>query len=279
MSAKSQAGLTAWELMSILGAHRGDHLAMLYRTFIDDSADERKQIVMVAGALMGTHKQWGAFSREWRRRLSKDRLKYFRSTEYRSLTGEFYRYRDPVRYPKPHGSEAARGLRDDLDLVIKKHDLLGVASVIPLAMFNEVVASEGLTYRFNPDPFSAAMQTVMRECAILARDTLLGDGNNRVAFVCDDGPDAKNQTAAYCDFKNKNTSIQETIGGIVHLDDKKWPPLQAADVVASIAREMATEYIDNQTPVQLKRLQGSFYRMYVWNRETLLQLARAQETL
>ena len=47
-------------------------------------------------------------------------------------------------------------------------------------------------------------------------------------------------------------------------------------MVASIAKEMSLAYLQTNKPVELKRLQGSFYRMYVWNRESLLQLARAQ---
>ena len=168
---------------------------------------------MVAGALMGTHRQWVDLSKDWRKRLKRDGLKYFRSTEYNSLTGEFYRYRDAVKYPKPMGGDAATALRNDLDELIKKYQIVGVASVIPLAMFREVIMEEGLMSTFNPNPFSAAMQTVMRECALIAREHLSVDAGNRVAFVCDDGPSSALLSAAYAEFKNKNVAIRDMLGG------------------------------------------------------------------
>src|ERR1700683_5356556 len=102
---------------------------MLWRTFIDDSSDQKQELVMLAGALMGTQKDWNALNREWWRRLKQDGLSYSRSAEYNSLRGEFYIFRDPVKYPKPKGSEAARQLRADRCELLRKHQILGLAAV------------------------------------------------------------------------------------------------------------------------------------------------------
>lgn len=93
---------------------------MLYRTFIDDSSDEKREIVMIAGALMGTHKQWSELRRRWMVCLRHYGIRYFRSTEYNSLRGEFEIFRDRVKYPKPKGSDTARALRDELEAIVKQ---------------------------------------------------------------------------------------------------------------------------------------------------------------
>jgi hypothetical protein len=247
---------------------------VLYRTYIDDSSDEKQQIVMIAGALMGTHKQWRAVTQAWRKRLKQDGLRYFRSTEYFSLRGEFERFRDPVRYPKPKGSESAKKLRDDLEAILQTQ-VLGLGCVIPIKDLRDVIEENQLHDRFNPDPFSFAMQTVMRECARAAQSNLMGE-NNKVAFVCDDSPNSAKLTAAYSAFKRSNQPIRDTLGGMVHLDDKKTPALQAADMVASVAKEVALEHLKRGEQVSLPRLQGVFWKLVGWNKESILRIALRQ---
>lgn len=271
MCAQVKGGLSAQELMSLLDAGWHDYAVMLYRTFIDDSSDERREIVMVAGAAIGTHKQWSTLRRQWKARLTRDGLDYFRSTEYYSLRKQFERFRDPVKYPKPKGSEAATLLRNDLEAIVKKVGVIGFAEIIPMAMFKEITARPEIKCRFNPDPFSAAMQGVMRNVTMFVREYI--GTNNRVAFVGDDGPNSAYLAAAYADFKRKNDWLSESMGGLAHLDDKKTPQLQVADMIASFAKELATEYIRTKQRVTPKRLEGSFYKLSLWKPETVLQVA------
>jgi hypothetical protein len=111
---------------------------MMLKVYVDDSADQRQEKAVVAGAFVGTFKQWSALKLQWQRRLKQDGLRYFRSTEYYSLRGEFTIYRNAKRYPKPAGSQAAKALRDDLDAIIKKSKVMGMAVVIPMEMYNRV---------------------------------------------------------------------------------------------------------------------------------------------
>lgn len=120
----SQPGITWADVASIFGLASDDYFAMLYRAYIDDSADQKQEFVMVAGALMGTDKQWGEFSRKWKMCLKRHGLRYFRSSEYNSLSEEFGIFRDDVKYPKPTGREAARAIRDELDAIIKNSSAL-----------------------------------------------------------------------------------------------------------------------------------------------------------
>jgi hypothetical protein len=273
MCAQSQTGLSASELISLLDARKSDYLAMLYRVFIDDSADEKQQKVMVAGALIGTHAQWWDVRKGWKAVLKKGGIEYFRSTEYFSLRGQFAIFRDPTRYPKPQGSEAALEIRKSLEDVLRDVGIIALASSLPLEMYHAEIAVFNLATTFYPDPFSAVMQTVMNEAAILIRDALPGR-NNCVAFGCDDSPDSPDLATAYKSFKRKNTQFGDMLQGLVHLDDKKQPPVQAADMVAGLGKEMALKHIETGARFdELPRMEGIFQKIYHWNQETVRQLA------
>ncbi len=279
MVCASQPGISLRELVSLLGLSADDYLAMLYRTYIDDSADEKQEIVMVAGALIGTQKQWNELSRKWNICLRHHGMSYFKSSEYNRLEEEFERFHDEDNYPKPTGRAAARAIRDELEAIIKRVPILGLACAVPLPMYRKLVEEYELSEKLNPDPFIAASQTVMRESALLARDKLprgKKDRDNRIAFVCDDTDNARNYSDAYAGFKAKNVAIQDTLGGLSHQDDKHTPPLQMADMVASISKEMAFEYIKTGGRVELRRLQGVFHKLIVWDEPTMRELASLQ---
>src|SRR5258708_13076516 len=275
---KSQLGITRQELASILGFNEQDAIAMLYRCFIDDSADEHKKIAVIAGALVGSHGAWGKLRPKWMQRLRRDGLQYFRSSEYSNLSGEFSCFRDPVKYPKPKGSDAARQLRNDLEAILKGQHIIGLACVIPMEVYNEFRATvPGPASFFHPDAFKSALQTTLMECGYTVRDKLVGT-ENRIAFVCDDSPNAVRYSAVYVAFKEKNPVVGKMMGGLVHLDDKKTPQLQVADMMANVTKEIAVKFIETHRAqlrndprtnypgdVTLTRLEGSVYSVSIWN--------------
>ena len=58
----------------------GKYLAMLYRAFIDDSADRNRERVIVAGAIIGNEKEWKPFYKPWKDRLAQDGLEYYKDS-------------------------------------------------------------------------------------------------------------------------------------------------------------------------------------------------------
>lgn len=274
---KSQP-LAEWnEVVSILELVSKDKIAVLYRSYIDDSADEKQEFVMVAGALMGTPQQWRSVTRAWTERLRQHGIAYFRSTEYNSLRGQFQKFRNPIEYPKPEGTKAAQRLRDDLEASLQAK-VLGLACFVNLKEFREVVQEcKQLRKSFAPDPFNFAMQTVMRECAFAAQRHLKGTAN-RVAFVCDESSNSVKLYQSYLNFKDKNVPVRATLGGMIHRDDKVTPALQAADMVAGLSKEVSLKYVRNgaEIPPTLPRLNGILWKIVSWNKPTLLELARKQ---
>ncbi len=146
MACAESQGISWQEAVSLFQFQKSDYLAVLYRTFIDDSADERREDVVTAGAVFATQGLWNIVRREWTKRLQRDDVGYFHSddvgyfhsTDYYSLKGEFFRYRDSTKYPKPKGSEAAKALRDDLEAILQKSHVIGMGVAIPIKLYNQL---------------------------------------------------------------------------------------------------------------------------------------------
>jgi len=274
----SRALVEEWsEIVSILDLRSKDNIAVFYRAYVDDSSDEKQEFVMVAGALMATPEQWRSVNRGWLKALKSYGISYFRASEYNSLRGEFSRFRDPVKYPKPSGSIAAKELRDKLEKVLQTR-VLGIACFVNLREFREVVEEcQILKRNFSPDPFNFASQTVMRECAFAAQKHLKGT-SNKVAFVCDESPKSEKFSRSYLQFKQKNIPIRDALLGMVHKDDKHTPPLQAADMIASLTKEVSLKYVEQGSdfPTTLPRLNGVLWKIVSWNKSKLMELARKQ---
>jgi hypothetical protein len=264
--------LTVDELVALTHC---DSFAMLIRGYIDDSADEKHKTVAVAGAFLGNHKQWKKLVREWRARLRGEGIRYFRSTEYYSLRGEFERYRDPVKYPKPKGSEAAKSFRDDLESIIKESGIRGFAHCIPLEMYQEVRDSVAMAADVFPtDAFEVALQSLIRDCAKEFKQ-LYGD-RHKLAFMCDEGPSSARIGEAYRAFKALNPDFSDMIGTLIFGDDKRFPQLQAADMMASTGKEIRLRIQGgNEAPIE-HRLSSSIYFVRHWTKDIMLQLLDLQ---
>jgi len=80
-------------------------------------------------------------------------------------------------------------------------------------------------------------------------------------YVCDDGPHSAQIAQTYSEFKALNTDIAQYLGVLVHQDDKAFPQLQVADLMAHLAREVYEKWLDNPGVVDLSRLEHSVHRI------------------
>lgn len=243
---------------------------MIVRVYVDDSSDEQQEIAISAGAFLGKFGDWCKLKNSWLRRLKQDGLKYFRATEYYSLRGEFGRYRDPVKYPKPLGSQAAKQVRDDLERIIRESRIVGVALVIPLDLYWKVKnSSDAAKQIFTDDPFEMAIQSLIDQCV---KDSVQKMDGTPLSFFCDDGPNAPRVLATYEAYKALNPMAGSIVQSLEHRDDKKCVPLQAADLMAHLGRET---YMTKQGP---KGIRESVEWVKVWDEEYMLELLEHEKT-
>jgi hypothetical protein len=248
-------------------------VAVLFRTWFDETYDGKREKYAVAGGLVGRHGLWANFSQKWKAVLhEKPRINHFHMKELRGLDGEFLQFRDPVRWPKPTGSQAANVKRDKLKALIEGNPNIGALGIgVLIEDFNLVRAADPKAAELlRPDPYEFALQVFVYETAKLIRrvsvETGRGPNGDCVAFVSDEDEKAAIYTAAYTDFKKKNPDIAEVMHGLAHLDDKKWAPLQAADMIASFVNHRFNEMLkipedERKLRESLPEFQGVFYKI------------------
>ncbi len=260
---------------------------MLLRAYIDDSSDQFQEKVVLAGAFVGWYNQWNDLQKQWRRRLRQSSLRYFRSTECRSLQGEFFGFRDEVKYPKPTGREAANRIRDDLDTIINKSEVMGIAACVPIKVYNEIRATEqDAAEIFSGDAFEVALQALFQLCYEAIQGEMRREiGLQRIRFICDQSASAPRIERMFREFLVKNPAYSDVFEGLVHADDKKVPALQAADLMAHLAKDRFSEWLaepaiftnDTQLKARLKRL--SVYSIAVCHKVWLMGILRRERDL
>jgi hypothetical protein len=245
---------------------------VLYRVFFDDTADGKAEKYVVAAGLLGRYKSWRAFGDRWKAVLRRPpSIKYFHSKEWRGLQDEFYQFRDNTKYSKPKGGEAANAKRAALKAVIESTELVAIGTGVLIEDFNLVRNCDlRAADFFRHDPYEAAMQSLVYECAKavrwISRHDGLGDNGHCVGYVSDLSDLAPVYTAVYTNFVNKNPDIGQIMRGIAHLDDKKWPGLQAADMIAHSCNQVFKETVkipeDERVLLRsLPEFQKTFFKM------------------
>jgi len=247
-------------------------VAVLYRTFLDDSADGKQEKYILAAGLIGRQKQWNDFGGKWKRALKEPpAIRWFHSKEWRSLTGEFHQFRDNAKWPKPTGGQAADAKREKLKQVIADFKLVGIGIGIVIPDYNLVRDCDPRAAEFFcSDPYAFVLQSLVFECAkgirIVSKEEGIGEDGHCIGYVSDDSNKSPIYSAVYSDFKAKNPGIANIMRGLAHLDDKKWPGLQAADLLAHSSnqvfkKQLAIPEDDRLMLDSLPELQGVFWKI------------------
>jgi hypothetical protein len=253
------------------GEPEGKELGVLWRAYIDDSADRNREKVVISACLLGDSQQWREVVRPWRVKLAEYNLNYFKSSECGLLSGELVQFKSEENYPKPLGRQTADKVRDQLDEIIRNSSVCGFGVVIPIPDFNRVYAEPHYAALIaSPDPYELAVQLLWDQCAKGMRE--LGR-NHIVTFAHDDGDNYDRLRKLFRAYKANNPHSASRMADFVALDDKTHPTIQAADAAASVTQKFAVQWISDQNAATLDRLKSRMYRIVVsteeWLREAL----------
>lgn len=242
---------------------------MVYISYLDDSKDQNQIKMFVSGGFFGTKEDWGKLRIAWAKRLKDDELEYFKTSEYKMLTGQFAKFKS-VGYPPPTGRDKARTIRSDLQEIMR--GISGIQSIsvaIPMDIYNKVAARPEAAPEFaQGSPYRRALESVMFETVKHIRQL---PGRNVVAFVHDDGPDFDELRKYYNEFKDANPKTAKYMKGFASQSDQEHPPLQAADMAANFTLEKGLAFIEtNQRLTTLEQMEGSINRLCVWDEHYML---------
>jgi hypothetical protein len=133
--------------------------------------------------------------------------------------------------------------------------------------YNRICAAHAEARKYlRDDIYECVLQSTVYECAKEVRDS--GESNPCVAFVQDLSCRSEIYTRVYSGFKERNPEIAKFMRGMVHLDDKKWPGLQAADLIAhSVNRQFSKWDGVTQMKRPLGELNNTIHRIAYWNED------------
>jgi hypothetical protein len=166
--------------------------------------------------------EWAGFGHRWNARLAKDKLLYFSMKECMSFEGQF-RAGDWT-------DDRRRSLVLDLAAVLAKvPDIEAIVSPMSVLKFKSLSQTEQNSFGKNPQYM--AFETCVRG---MDRMTQPGDIIN---LICDD----EQQLAIGCykllnKLKARHAGLRKKIAGICFMNDEKYPPVQAADLLAYVSR-------------------------------------------
>lgn len=223
--------------------------AMIF-TYLDDSADKRREKYFAAGGLIGGEDQWATFDIRWLDE-TRELKEPFRSTDCETQHGQF------ENWPKPK----CDGLMKALVGLIRWYHLSAFASIVPIADYRAVFPDAA---EFDPY-YLAVTHTIVNMGTIGER------AQQSVKLWFERGPTSGRTLEIYQDLCNVRTWSAAWRLSNINFGSKQLCPLQAADLVA---RE-AFKHMDNlgvrPTRIPTERMKDMLIYI-VWNKETLTYL-------
>jgi hypothetical protein len=253
---------------------------ILVECFLDESSDEeRKEILCVAG-FVAHEVYWKAMQQEWVERLERDSIAYFHAADCKSLSGPFR------VLTRKYGSVAkarpiANKLRSDLEQIIAPYHWIGFGVGVPISEYSEVFHVSPAARLLYPegDPTEAAYAKLMYLAARSARkNTPKNAPKIEIAYVIDEAEFSGKIADAFKAIKQNNPVIGKVMRSILPLDDKVTPPLQMADLIASVVKDGILERFRTGEPLRLPdNWQGHFDEggLYLLDKKSILHDIRA----
>jgi hypothetical protein len=224
------------------------YMGFLWIAF-DESSDRLQQKMFVVAGYLARQEAWTEIERQWLRRLEQESdpapMRYFSTSECMYLTGEFKRFRDPIKYPSPKGREAANAIRDDLQGILRAASAMGFGLGIRLSDYRAIRKSTRARKVLSPNPYDLGYMMAMIVVVGTCDDQMPErKGKETIAFLCDKHYRSAMIRAVYDRMLDNNPDSAAWMGSLTYCDNKTSPAIQAADLLAGRCKEFLIECLD-----------------------------------
>ena len=284
-----------WVLALVCGlptAEWRNRRVAVVRAFVDDSGSGGDSRYYVLAGFVATIPTWCAFTDAWQEVLDqKPKLGYFKMAEANALNGQFGGW-----------AERQRNIRvNDLITVIENHDLYEASTVVAQADYDEVLkpflkdsaynnpylfafgdlvnlfASSEMHYRH------AIRDVPSNQIVVISENKSITSGGppQKVDFVFDEQKNIERQARHFYDLFKDVPPYKDRIENIDYGDDKKFLPLQAADLTAWQHRRRLCAVVEGTRP-EYERLHKNplrFHPRRMIDRSDLLKRREAIERI
>jgi hypothetical protein len=188
--------------------------------FFDEST--HMDFVCMSGYIAGDD-YWGTLTQEWNWLLyEKYKIPYLHLADFIAARGVY----EELGWKEPRKNCPIDGALDDFISVIRRHTIAGVGVGVDASAYRKIL--KDVKKREKPEIF--CFERVLR-LAIDWLDSI--DMRDPIVMVFDDPRDyAMKAYANLWEIKDRNPEVKRRIAGIMFGNDKYFPPLQAADMLA-----------------------------------------------
>jgi hypothetical protein len=205
---------------------------VIWRAYLDDSGRGDHSPVLVLAGWIAPISTWAEFVPHWDATLEMPpRLDYFKMNEAATLRGQFDSW-----------SESRRDERVALAYkAIEEHIPYQVSVILELEPYHQIFTTDWVEDAAR-NPYYFAFNAIITG---VAREQKKYGLENPVDFVFDDQAMEKDKIVRAWDALREHADSRELIGSVpAFLDDKKFKPLQAADLIAWWVRKLRTDEPD-----------------------------------
>lgn len=223
--------------LGFLQDERHPLMAFIYhQVFCDESGKFHQDPLIAFSGVSATPDRLAAFDREWRtllRSYELDSLHMERASRLVEDVGYRFRKGDTVE----ERTEALLPFAD----CINKHLEMGVTQAWDVRGFNHLSAAVLKVLGGSNDPYFLALVR-----GLLAVEERTGE-DDRISIICDDDPyTAWDSYVHYRSLGKAASEIQKKVISISFANDKHFPGLQAADMLAFLTRHEADEQFNGR---------------------------------
>ena len=197
-----------------------NYMATFHQVAFDGSGTFGTHSAIAYGGIVATTSQWGAFTESWAAVLNREDLQYFKMAEAMKWYGEFL--------PKHSQWGTDRDIRRNTLL----NELVTIAlrcEFQPVGMFADA--------RLFTQQNIASKKDELFQGALLALLRGVPD-NHFVTLICDEEIDLEPKTRAWVrKLRSDQGSKMAPIVGVCFVDERAYPAVQLADMVAWLFRE------------------------------------------
>jgi hypothetical protein len=217
----------------------------ILESFLDESADEQQEAAFCVGAFLCAKDILKVIQNAWVSRLQAENVAYFRASDCKAARGPFGGLR------KTNGSldlakQAAFKIRTDLESILLSSHWIGFGLCVDLPEYaNAWSALPEARLFFSEDPTVAAYSSMIQT---ITEAVVKQPGNHAVKFVVDDSTYSEKISDAYEAVKTYQPELAQSMATLIPLDDKVTPPLQMADLIASILKDSFIAFKETGAP-------------------------------
>lgn len=202
---------------------------------LDESADRLQKDAYAVAGLLATSEDWFESERIWNRYLERKGIKYFKTSEYRGLKGQFGKFRDNYAYPVDGaGRAASREILNDLSQIIRTSPIVGLVIGMNLRDYREIRRSSRARYLLPQSPYRHMYQTSLVRVASF---TASMPTPQSVAFLCDEHSKAAQLAQSYPELKRLNPISGACMGSLSFKKDEDSAAIQMADLIAGLCKD------------------------------------------